>query len=89
MDRAEALAELTRRYFTSHGPATVKDFQWWSSLSAPDVRLGLEAVGDGLGREVMGGIATGQQIRRKIARRRKAGCSQVAGCWRPTRPGRR
>jgi hypothetical protein len=24
--REEALAELTRRYFTSHGPATVADF---------------------------------------------------------------
>src|SRR5690606_7455514 len=39
--RDEALAELTRRYFTSHGPATVKDFAWWSGLTVADVRAGL------------------------------------------------
>jgi hypothetical protein len=42
LERDEALAELTRRYFTSHGPATVKDFAWWSGLSTADVRAGLE-----------------------------------------------
>ena len=31
-DRDEALAELTRRYFKSHGPATLQDFVWWSGL---------------------------------------------------------
>jgi len=40
--REQALAELTRRYFSSHGPATVKDFAWWSGLSTADVRAGLE-----------------------------------------------
>jgi hypothetical protein len=38
----EALAELTRRYFSSHGPATLKDFLWWSSLSAAQARHGLK-----------------------------------------------
>lgn len=28
----EALHELARRYFTSHSPATVADFAWWSGL---------------------------------------------------------
>ena len=42
--REEALAELARRYFTSHGPATLKDFVWWSGLSATDARAGLESV---------------------------------------------
>jgi|SRR6266508_3243600 len=42
IERDEALAELTRRYFISHGPATVKDFAWWSGLSTTDVRVGLE-----------------------------------------------
>jgi hypothetical protein len=42
LTREEALAELTRRYFTSHGPATIKDFAWWSGLSPTDVRAGLE-----------------------------------------------
>jgi hypothetical protein len=42
LDRDEALAELVRRFFTSHGPATVKDFAWWSGLSSADARAGLE-----------------------------------------------
>jgi hypothetical protein len=37
-----ALAELARRYFASHGPATLKDFMWWSSLTAAQARHGLE-----------------------------------------------
>jgi hypothetical protein len=37
----EALAELTRRYFTSHGPATLADFVWWSGLTTSDARRGI------------------------------------------------
>ncbi|QHK22084.1 winged helix DNA-binding domain-containing protein [Pseudarthrobacter psychrotolerans] len=40
--RAEALSELVRRYFTSRGPATVKDCADWSGLTMADVRLGLQ-----------------------------------------------
>lgn len=40
----EALAELARRYFRSHGPATVQDFTWWSGLAAADARAGLALV---------------------------------------------
>jgi hypothetical protein len=40
----EALAELTLRYFTSHGPATERDFQAWSSLTLADIRRGLAMV---------------------------------------------
>lgn len=43
LTREEALAELAQRYFTSHGPATLKDFIWWSGLSAGDARAGLAA----------------------------------------------
>lgn len=42
--REEALALLARRYFNSHGPATLPDFHWWSGLSMPDARLGLESI---------------------------------------------
>ena len=42
MLKEEALAELARRYFTSHGPATLKDYIWWSGLPAADARAGLE-----------------------------------------------
>lgn len=38
----EALAELALRYFRSHGPATVRDLAWWSSMTLADARRGLE-----------------------------------------------
>ncbi len=41
--REEALAELARRYFTSHGPATAHDLARWASLTLEDVRAGLAA----------------------------------------------
>jgi hypothetical protein len=55
LDRDEALAELTRRYFTGHGPAQVPDFAWWSGLTVADVKRGLALVGPGLAHEVIGG----------------------------------
>ncbi|HKB11004.1 MAG TPA: winged helix DNA-binding domain-containing protein [Vicinamibacterales bacterium] len=42
LPRDEALAALTRRYFTSHGPATIRDFVWWSGLTTADAKRGLE-----------------------------------------------
>ena len=42
--RDEAIAELARRYFTSHGPAQVHDFAWWSGLTIADARAGLASV---------------------------------------------
>ena len=44
MHRDEALAELARRYFFSHGPATVRDFAWWSGLPRRDAAEGLAMV---------------------------------------------
>jgi hypothetical protein len=44
IDRDEALARLTGRYFTSHGPATLQDFVWWSGLTVADARAGLAMV---------------------------------------------
>ena len=34
----EALALLARKYFTSHGPATLADFTWWSGLPVSQAR---------------------------------------------------
>jgi Winged helix DNA-binding domain len=51
----EARAELVRRYFVSHGPATLRDFRWWSGLTAADARHGLEAVESQLDRDVIDG----------------------------------
>jgi DNA glycosylase AlkZ-like len=39
-----ALAELARRYFATRGPATLRDFAWWSGLPMGDARAGLAAV---------------------------------------------
>jgi hypothetical protein len=33
-----ALAELAKRYFRSHGPATARDFSWWSGLTLTRAR---------------------------------------------------
>ena len=43
--RDEALAELTRRYFRSHAPATLQDFVWWSGLTVEDAKRGMAEVG--------------------------------------------
>jgi hypothetical protein len=53
----EAVAGLVLRYFTSHGPATVKDLRWWSSLTLADINTGIEMLGPQLQREVVGGVA--------------------------------
>ncbi len=42
--RDEAVATLVRRYFQSHGPATISDFVWWSGLTGADAKAGLEAI---------------------------------------------
>ncbi len=44
LSRDEALAKLAKRYFTSHCPATLNDFRWWSGLPAKDARNALEMV---------------------------------------------
>jgi hypothetical protein len=53
----EALAELARRYFTSHGPATLQDFAWWSGLTPAEARAGVDLATRQLGREIIGGQA--------------------------------
>jgi hypothetical protein len=45
LDHDRALIELTRRYFRSHGPATARDFVWWSGLTMTEARRGIEAIG--------------------------------------------
>ena len=55
MARDEALAELARRYFTSHGPATVEDFVWWSGLLTADARAALQMAKPHLMQEVVAG----------------------------------
>ena len=44
LGREEALAELTRRYFATRGPATLHDFTWWSGLTMTEAKEGIESV---------------------------------------------
>lgn len=44
LSRDESIIELARRYFTSHCPATIQDFQWWSNLSLSEIRKATEAI---------------------------------------------
>lgn len=55
LERDEALAKLAHRYFTSHGPATLQDFVWWSGLRVADARAGLEGAKPKLEQAVVDG----------------------------------
>ena len=45
LPREESLALLARKYFRSHGPATLEDFVWWCGLGIGDCRRGMDALG--------------------------------------------
>lgn len=55
LTREEALAALTRRYFTTRGPVTVKDYVRWSGLTVADAKAGIEMVQSALDHEVISG----------------------------------
>jgi hypothetical protein len=55
LGREEALAELSRRFFRSRGPATVQDFAKWSGLTLADARSSLEAIKSGFEHETING----------------------------------
>ncbi len=44
LSRDESLAELANRYFTSHCPATLRDFIWWSGLSVVEAKKAVELI---------------------------------------------
>ena len=46
--REEALGIVARRYFRSHGPATIADLARWTGLTVRDCRAGVAAAGDAL-----------------------------------------
>ena len=48
VDRDKSLAELAHRYLKAYGPATARDFAAWSGLPMADVRVGWNALSDGL-----------------------------------------
>jgi hypothetical protein len=55
MARDESLAEIAKRYFTGHGPATLQDFAWWSGLTTADATAGLEMAKRLLAQETING----------------------------------
>jgi hypothetical protein len=55
MNRCEALAELVKRFFVSHGPATIQDFVKWSGLTTVDAKCGFEGVKAELNHELVNG----------------------------------
>lgn len=55
IDRDEALECLARKFFTSHGPATLADFVWWSGLTMTDCRKAIGMIGSDFIRETVNG----------------------------------
>lgn len=55
LSKEEALAELTKRYFISHGPASLRDFVNWTGLTTTDAKQGLEAIKPHLISEIIDG----------------------------------
>ena len=51
----QAQTELARQYFTSRGPATIKDYIWWSGLTVKDAKAGIENVGSDIREETIDG----------------------------------
>ena len=47
-EREDDVAALALRFFRSHGPATLRDFAWWSGLTIADGRAGVAAAGEAL-----------------------------------------
>jgi hypothetical protein len=55
LPKEEALAKLAQLYFTSHCPATLQDFVWWSGLLQTEAKEGLESVKSGFVAEQING----------------------------------
>jgi hypothetical protein len=52
LEREAALAEIARRFFRSHGPATEHDFAWWTGLPLGEARTAIGAAGRTLERHL-------------------------------------
>lgn len=46
LQREEALERLARKYFVSHGPATIQDFAWWSGLTLTECKQAVDLIKD-------------------------------------------
>lgn len=57
LGRNEALRTIAERYFTSHGPATLRDFVGWTGLTVADATLAVHHAADALERIDVDGMA--------------------------------
>lgn len=55
LDRDEALLRLAKIYFTTRGPATPRDFAWWSGLTVGDAKRAVQLAGRDLVQQSAGG----------------------------------
>ncbi|MCI0707592.1 MAG: winged helix DNA-binding domain-containing protein [Ignavibacteriae bacterium] len=55
LNRNEALRELTKRYFTTRGPATLHDYVWWSGLTVKEAKEGIAELSGYLTKEIIDG----------------------------------
>lgn len=72
LSKEESLAELAHRYFTSHGPATLQDFMWWSGLTITEARAAVEMNESHLRQELVTELPHFQGRRRIPASRSRA-----------------
>lgn len=77
LERDAALAELARRYLTSHGPATIRDFMWWAGITAKDAAIALDGARATLASEHFGGVVYWWGAGRTKTRRSKAPQAQL------------
>nr|AYM52550.1 hypothetical protein [Aetherobacter fasciculatus] len=56
LDREEALGELVARYVSGHGPATLRDFLWWSKLTMADAKIGFAVAAGALAELTHAGV---------------------------------
>ncbi|MBK7212481.1 MAG: AlkZ family DNA glycosylase [Bacteroidales bacterium] len=55
LSREDSLKKLAITYFSSHGPATIRDFTWWSGLNQGDAMKGIESASNVLISETIDG----------------------------------
>jgi hypothetical protein len=48
LDHEAAVEHLAYRYFSSYGPATLKDFSYWTGMSIGELKHAIDALGDRL-----------------------------------------
>jgi hypothetical protein len=73
LSREEALATLATRYFSSHGPATLADFTWWSGLLVQEAQQAIAAAGARLSKETRNGRSLWSGARAPARSRRRGG----------------